>query len=134
MSKHWLLAIVMTPFLGYVGYALTDWYLKEETKHTELKVMQAVEQNCRLEAGCQFYVGDFVLKIRQTQMGLQFEGNQRLKGLMVEVVKVSPPQRAQPLDETGYLWQLPVSQPLPAWVQLRWVAQGHWGNYIGEWP
>lgn len=132
MKKHLLLAIVMLPFLGYVGYALTDWYLKKESPQTELMLMQPTEASCQLDKECQFYSGDFLLKIKQTPNAIIFEGNQRLKGLMVEIVKVSPPKTAQKIDEAGYQWQLPVSTNLPHHIQLHWVAQGYWGNYIGE--
>ncbi|GAB6034103.1 hypothetical protein [Galenea microaerophila] len=134
MSKHFWLAIVMVPFLGYVGYALTDWYLKKETPHTELKIMKPVHSDCALTQGCQFYAGDFVITVKQTAQAIQFTGNQRLKGLMVEVVKVAPPQRAEKVDEAGYQWRLSIPKALPKGVQLRWVAQGYWGNYIGETP
>lgn len=134
MSKHFWLAIVMVPFLGYVGYALTDWYLKKESPQAELNLMQPLKTNCQLESGCKFYSGDFLLTVKLTPDALIFKGNQRLKGLMVEVVNVTPPQRAESIDEAGYQWRLPLSRPLPQAVKLHWVAQGHWGNYIGELP
>ncbi|GEM_PF-5798038 len=134
-SKHILLAIVMTPFLGYVGYALTDWYLKKENPESVLQKLVPVESVCDLNKGCHFAAGDFAMEISQNPQSrtLKLIANQRLKGLMVEVVKVLPPHQAQKLDEAGYQWQvlLPHSDT-PKSLTLHWVAKGHWNNYIGE--
>ena len=133
--KHILLAIVMTPFLGYVGYALTDWYLQKENPTSALQKLVPVESSCDLRQGCHFAAGDFAMEISQNSQSrmLKFVANQRLEGLMVEVVKVLPPHQAQKVDEAGYQWQVslpPAAMPKP--LTLHWVAKGHWNNYIGE--
>lgn len=130
MKKHFLLAAVMTPFLAFIGYALTDWYLKKDHTPTALKTL-TVSSPCDLSQGCTLYNGDFTLTLKRTDQALNLKADQRLKGAMVEVVGITPLTKAKQADPDGYQWtlSLPKADPIK---QIRMVVQSHWQNYIGE--
>ena len=132
MKKHFLIAAIMVPFLTFVGYALTDWYLKKDQPPAALVQLKRTEPNCQLTHGCTLAQQDFLLTLTYRNHVLHIQTNQRLKGIMLEVVGLQPPQKAQAEDKEGYRWRLPLKEPPDHALTLRLVAQSHWRNYIGE--
>ncbi len=130
MKKHFWLAAIMTPFLAFLGYALTDWYLKKDQIPSALKRL-SVSQPCQLLQGCTLFNGDFTLRLKQSHDTLTLKANQRLKGVMVEVVGLMPPAKAKRMDTEGYQWSLVLTKP-EAIQHIRMVVQSHWQNYIAE--
>ena len=132
MKKHFLIAAIMVPFLTFVGYALTDWYLKKDQTPAALTTLTLTDRPCVLSKGCTFTRQDFMLTLRREGKTLHIQANQRLKGLMLEVVGLQPPRKALPDDMEGYRWHLPLQDRPDHALILRLVARSHWRNYIGE--
>ncbi len=133
MKRHLLIAAVMTPFLMLAGYSLTDWYLNRDRTPAALNRLQPLAA-CTLQRGCTLISGDFTFKLQHRKGQLSVTANQRLKGVLIEVVDITPPQAMTPMDSEGYRWVLTLPPDTPGNLKLRWVAQSHWRNYIGEWP
>ncbi len=132
MKKHFMIAIVMVPFMIFVGYALTDWYLKRDQEKSALLPLTLDTPGCNLHSGCQLHAKDFVITLRTEGNRLIIKGNQRIKDAMLEIVDVLPPGKGQQADADGYVWQWTLPAPLPAKVTLHVVIAGHWQNYLGE--
>lgn len=134
MKTHYLIAAIMTPFLALTGFALTDWYLKRDQQPAPLNRLLPTTTPCPLQPGCTLSHGDFSLTLKQQGSTLYLQANQRLKGVLLEVVDLMPPQPMRQDDTAGYRWSLPLAPGITQPLRLRWVAQSHWRNYIGEWP
>ena len=132
MKKHFLLAAIMVPFLAFVGYALTDWYLKKDRQPGALTALTLTETPCVLSKGCTLTHQDFVLTLRRQGRTLHIQANQRLKGVIIELSPLQPPARPVPADSDGYRWTLPLITEPDSPLTLHLVAQSHWRNYIGE--
>ncbi len=132
MRKHFMIALVMVPFMAFVGYALTDWYLKRDQEQSSLLTLMLDTPGCTLQHGCQLHANDFVITIRREQNTLVIKGNQRIKDAMLEVVDRLAPTKGKRQDRDGYVWQWSLSAALPDKTTLHFVIAGHWQNYIGE--
>lgn len=132
MKKHFLIATIMVPFMIFVGYALTDWYLNRNQEKSTLLPLTLDTPGCTLQSGCQLHAKDFVITILAEGNRLIIKGNQRIKDAMLEVVDVLPPSKGTQTDVDGYVWQWTLPRPLPEKATLHFVIAGHWQNYLGE--
>lgn len=132
MKKHFMIATVMVPFMIFVGYALTDWYLKRDQEKPALLPLVLDTPDCRLQSGCQLHAKDFVITLRAEGNRLTIKGNQRIKDAMLEVIDVLPPGKGTQADAEGYIWQWTLPKALPQKTTLHVVIAGHWQNYLGE--
>ena len=132
MKKHFIIATVMVPFMIFVGYALTDWYLKRDEEKSALLPFVLDTPGCTLHEGCQLHASDFVITLRSDGGAIVIKSNQRIKDAMLEVVDVLPPTKGEKQDVDGYVWRWALPASLPEKATLHFVIAGHWKNYLGE--
>lgn len=143
-NKHLLVATLMAPILGLIGYFGVNALVSEKPHAAEAgQSYQLVEKpNCRYSSGlCGLKNGDFELTLsfefqENGRMLLKLESENPLDGVMAALVESEtdekPPVEMQPVGDDGLNWSLVIPRPDPERHRLRLVASANQSFYFGD--
>ena len=143
-NKHLLVATLMAPVLGLIGYFGVNALVSEKPHAAEAgKSYQLVEKpNCRYSSGiCGLKNGDFELTLgfewlAGGRMLLKLESVNPLDGVLLALVEnedeKKSPSEMQAADPNGLTWQLEIERPDPQRHRLRLVASANQALYFGD--
>jgi hypothetical protein len=143
-NKHLVVATLMAPVLGLIGYFGVSALVSEKPHAAEAgKSYQLVEKpNCRYSSGmCGLKNGDFELTLSfesrsDTRLLLKLESANPLEGVLVALVEdkneKKSPVEMLPADTSRLNWQLEIERPDPQRHRLRLVASANQALYFGD--
>jgi hypothetical protein len=143
-NKHFVVASLMAPVLGLIGYFGVNALVSEKPQVAEAgKSYQLVEKpNCRYSSGtCGLKNGEFELtldfeRLESGRLLLKLESANPLEGVLAALVEKETenksPVEMQLVDINRLNWQLEIERPDPERHRLRLVASANQALYFGD--
>jgi len=143
-NKHLLVATLMAPILGLIGYFAVSALVGEKPKPAQAgqSYMLVEKPNCRYSSGlCGLKNSDFELEIRFDRLPgerllLKLQSEYPLDGVMLaQMVNEdddSPPKPMRAMGQDGLNWSMEIWNPDPENQRLRLVASSGGAYYIGD--